>query len=800
MKTWSILTLILAGLGIARAAAAAGDSRDYPFAPVPFTGVHVEGGFWAPRMEANRTVTVPYCFRKCEETGRISNFAKAGGLMDGKFEGIYFNDSDVFKIVEGACYTLALQPDPDLDAYLDKLVALFAAAQEDDGYLYTARTIDPENPGGAAKERWGNIMFNHELYNVGHMYEAAVAHYLVTGKRTFLDVAIRNADLIDRTFGPGKREEPPGHEEIEVGLVKLYRVTSDERYLRLAKFFIDARGNEQGHKLYGLYFQDHKPVFEQDEAVGHAVRAGYLYSGMADVAALTGEPAYIAAIDRLWENIVGRKMYVTGGIGARHEGESFGENYELPNRTAYCETCAAIAMALWNHRMFLLHGEAKYLDVLERILYNGFLSGVSMTGDTFFYVNPLEAVSHARSPWFDCSCCPSNVVRFLPSIPGFACAQRDGHLYVGLYIAGTANVKMGGASVQLRQTTEYPWDGAIRVEVTPESPANFALCLRVPGWCAGRPIPSDLYRYFDAAPGDITLRVNGETVPLDIQDGFARIARTWQSGDVVELTLPMPVRRVLCNEAVEANRGRVALERGPVVYCAERVDNGGHALNIVLADDIPLEAAYRGDLLNGVMTITGNAGGLYRTGDGGVEQRMQPFMAVPYYAWAHRGPGEMAVWLARTPEAAQPGPLPTIASQSAPSASHTFSNDTVLALNDQMEPKGSGDQSIPRHTWWDHRGTAEWVQYDFAAPQAVSAIEVYWFDDTGAGQCRVPASWTLLYRDGDAWKPAPGNPNYGVRRHKYNRAEFGPVTTSALRIEAQLQDGFSGGVLEWKVE
>lgn len=792
--------LLLACLGLPRATSAQDQSRDYPYAPVPFTRVHVEGGFWAPRMEANRAVTVPYCFKKCEETGRIDNFAKAGGLMEGKFEGIYFNDSDVFKIVEGACYTLALQPDPELDAYLDKLIALFAAAQEDDGYLYTARTIDPENPGGAAKERWGNIMLNHELYNVGHMYEAAVAHFQVTGKRTFLDVAIKNADLIDHTFGPGKREDPPGHEEIEIGLVKLYRATGEERFLRLAKFFIDARGNEKGHKLYGLYFQDHKPVLEQDEAVGHAVRAGYLYSGMADVAALTGEPAYIAAIDRLWENIVGKKLYLTGGIGARHQGESFGDNFELPNRTAYCETCAAIAMALWNHRMFLLHGDAKFLDVLERILYNGFLSGISMTGDTFFYVNPLEAVSHARSPWFDCSCCPSNVVRFMPSIPGFAYAQRKDRLWVGLYIAGTAKVEMGGTPVQLRQTTQYPWDGAIRIDVTPEKPAEFALCLRVPGWAQGRPIASDLYAYVDGAPGEIALRVNGETAALDVENGFAQIMRTWHPDDVVELTLPLPVRRVQCNEAVEANRGRVALERGPVVFCAEGIDNEGHVLNIVLPDETTLEAAYRADLLGGVTAISGNAKALYRTEDGGVEQREQPFTAIPYYAWAHRGIGEMAVWLARTADVATAAPLPTIASKSAPSASHTHGGDTVLALNDQIEPKGSGDQSIPRHTWWDHRGTAEWVQYNFDGPQNVSAVEVYWFDDTGVGQCRVPASWKLLYRDGDAWKPVPGEPEFGVRRHKYNRAEFGPVNASALRIEAQLQDGFSGGLLEWKVE
>ncbi|MBM4081180.1 MAG: glycoside hydrolase family 127 protein, partial [Planctomycetes bacterium] len=422
------MSVLAATALLVSAAWAAG--RDYPIQPVPFTAVRVRDEFWQPRMETNRAVTVWYDLKKCEETGRIDNFAKAAGLMKGEFRGIPFDDSDVYKVIEGAAYSLALQPDPKLDKYLDEIIAKIAAAQEPDGYLYTARRLFPAEkmPAMSGRERWSNLASSHELYNVGHLYEAAVAHFLATGKRSLLDVALRNADFICQTFGPGadQRKDPPGHQEIEMGLVKLYRVTAERKYLDQAKFFLDQRGRPEGHKLRGAGQQDHKPVVEQDEAVGHSVRACYMYSGMADVAALTGDAAYLRAIDRLWENVVGKKLYLTGGVGARPKGEAFGDAHELPNSTAYTETCAAIANALWNHRMFLLHGHAQYLDVLERIIYNGFLAGVALSGDQFFYPNPLEAdgkrrFNHGgatRQPWFGCACCPVNVVRFIPSLAG----------------------------------------------------------------------------------------------------------------------------------------------------------------------------------------------------------------------------------------------------------------------------------------------------------------------------------------------------------------------------------------------
>lgn len=627
---------------------------DYPISPVPFTAVRFDDAFWRPRLETNRAVTLPFNFHKCEETGRIDNFAKAAGWMEGPHEGIFFNDSDVFKVVEGAAYSLALSPDPALDSYLDDLIAKFAGAQEPDGYLYTARTIDPSamRADREGLTRWSHLRVNHELYNVGHLYEAAVAHFQATGKRNLLDVALKNADLINAVFGPDKRRDVPGHQEIEIGLAKLYRVTGDERYLRLAKFFLDERGHANGRELYTNfgnpgYMQDHLPVTEQREAVGHAVRAVYMYTGMADVAALTGDSRYIEAIDRLWENVVGRKLYLTGGIGARHTGEAFGDDYELPNAAAYAETCAAIANIFWNQRMFLLHGESRFMDVLELSLYNGFLSGVSLSGTEFFYTNPLASDGKSpvnrgaigRQPWFDCSCCPTNDVRLLASLPGYVYAAGSANrlLYVNLFVAGQATVDLGGQSVGLRQETAYPWDGRVRLRVEPSGQSDFALAVRIPGWATNQPVPGDLYRYLAAESSRPTLTVNGEAVAPPVEKGYAILRRAWKPGDVVEMQLPLPVRRVLCHEAVEENRGRVALMRGPLVYCVEGVDNGGSVGSLALADDTLLSAEHNPELLNGVTIIRAEG--------------ERPFTAIPYYAWGHRGAGEMAVWISRVGQA-----------------------------------------------------------------------------------------------------------------------------------------------------
>ena len=757
--------------------AAVAAPRDYPVTPVPFTAVRVEDEFWSPRMETNRLTTVWYDFKKCEETGRNDNFAKAGGLMQGSFKGIPFDDSDVYKVIEGAAYTLSLHPDLKLDKYLDDLIAKIAAAQEPDGYLYTARRLFPAEkmPGMSGKTRWSNLVSSHELYNVGHLYEAAVAHFQATGMKTLLNVATKNADMLCETFGPGKVQYPPGHQEIEIGLAKLYRITGQEKYLKLAKYYLDIRGRADTHRLYGANQQDHKPVTEQEEAVGHAVRAGYLYSGMADVAALTGDETYIKAIDRIWENVVFKKLYLTGGIGARHGGEAFGENYELPNASAYNETCAAIANALWNHRMFLLHGDARYLDVLERTIYNGFLSGVALTGDHFFYPNPLASgKGYQRSEWFGCSCCPVNVVRFVPSIAGYVYATRGDELFVNLFIGGSAKAKAGDTEVELKQETRYPWDGKVTLTLNPAKAAEFTLSVRIPGWARNEVLPSDLYRYDDGLKPEVKLAVNGSPAALVLANGFAQIKRIWKAGDTVTLDLPMPVRRVVANEAIKDDRDKFAVERGPIVFCAEGADNPGKVMNRVVNPDVRFETQARPDLLNGVVTVK------MTPKDG------TPVTLIPNYAWCNRGPNEMTVWF-RTK--AEPW-----------SASHVWDADSVDACFDGKLPKSSADPSIPRLTFWDHKGTTEWVERDFTKPTIVTGCEVYWFDDTGKGSCRVPALWRVLFQDGDSWKPVEATTEFPTKLNEFNAATFKPVTTTALRLEVKLQPNFSGGVLEWRMK
>jgi len=627
--------------------------KDYPIEAIPFTDVKITDEFWQPRIETNRKVTIPYAFKKCEETGRIDNFAIAGGLVTGEHRGNYpFDDTDPYKILEGAAYSLSVHPDPKLDKYLDDLIVKIAAAQEDDGYLYTARTNKAKHLlNWYGHERWSKLGGSHELYNMGHLYEAAVAHYEATGKRSLLDVAVKNADFLDRVFGPGKNETAPGHQVIEMGLAKLYRTTGNERYLQLAKFFLDTRG-PGGNK----YNQSHQKVLEQTEAVGHAVRASYMYCGMADVAALTGDPRYLDAIDRIWENVVTKKLYLTGGIGARGSGEAFGDNYELPNATAYCETCAAIGNVMWNHRMFLAHGDAKYIDVLERTLDNGLLSGVSLSGDRFFYPNPLESHGqHRRSAWFPCACCPGNICRFIPSIPGYIYAQRADTIYVNLFVESSATIKAGKNTVRIKQQTRYPWTGLVQITVEPQRSAKFAIAVRVPGWARNDPLPGDLYRYLYASDAKVSLKLNGKPIAANVKTGFVCIERRWQKGDVIELDMPMPVRRVLAHEQIKDDAGKVALQRGPIVYCAEWADNNGHVLNLVLPDSARLTTEYRKDMLNGVTVIRGKALALSYDKDGkSVLKKPQDFLAIPYYAWAHRGPGEMAVWLARDESVAQP--------------------------------------------------------------------------------------------------------------------------------------------------
>ncbi len=786
---------------------AAEPAHDYPVKPVPFTAVHLSDTFWAPRIETNRLVTIPFAFEQCEQSGRMDNFDRAAKALRGeelsnKRPPPYpFDDTDPYKVLEGASYCLAVQSDPKMREYLDKLIAEIAAAQEPDGYLYTARTINPAHPHEwSGQERWTmDPEQSHELYNAGHLFEAAAAHYQATGETNLLNVAIKEANLLCKTFGPDKLHVWPGHEIVEMGLAKLYRVTGDERYLELAKFFLDVRGPGGDD-----YHQSRIKPVDQTEAVGHAVRAGYLYSGMADVAALTGDQRYVHAIDAIWQNCVGKKLYITGGIGAVGAGEAFGGNYQLPNLSAYCETCAAVANDYWNLRLFLLHGDAKYVDVMERTLYNGLLSGVSLDGKRFFYPNPLESDGqHQRSPWFGVACCPGNMTRFLASVPGYVYAQQGDTLYVNLYAAGTAEVKLdNGRNIKVTQETRYPWDGRVKLTVAPDKTADFTVNIRIPGWARNDAVPSDLYRYLAPAGAAPTLKVNDKSVPIELTKGYVGLRRSWRSGDVVELELPMPVRRVVANDKVTDDTGCVALERGPLVYCVEWPDvKDGHVVNLLLPDATPLTTAFRPDLLNGVEVIQGQAESLrYADAHKNLKREKVDFTAIPYYAWANRGRGEMVVWLARQESAARPLPFPTLASTSKATASHEGVRPDTRALNDQREPKSSGDHSNRFLHWWPHKGTKEWVQYDFAKPAKVGGVEVYWFDDTGVGECRLPKSWQLFYRDKGDWKPVSHPSGYGCAGDRYNRTTFDPVETDGLRLEVQLTENFSAGIHEWRVD
>ncbi len=619
----------------------------YPVTPVPFTSVNVDGGFWADRMAASRDVTIPLAFSKCEESGRYENFKRAAApRSEYHATGFPFDDTDVYKTIEGASYRLSSYPDKKLEAYIDSILEIVAAAQEPDGYLFTARTQNPDNPHDWAKGgRWDEVeLLSHEFYNLGHMIEGAVAHYQATGKRNFLDIAMRYADCVCRNIGNGdnQRRLVPGHQIAEMALVRLYTVTGDRKYLDQAKFFLEARGTTPRRDMYA---QSHIPVLEQSEAVGHAVRATYMYAGMADVAAITGDSAYIKAIDRIWDNITGKKLYITGGIGARHAGEAFGADYELPNATAYNETCAAIGNVYVNYRLFLLHADAKYFDVLERTLYNGLISGVSMDGGSFFYPNPLASTgNYSRQPWFGCACCPSNISRFIPSLPGYVYAVRDRDVFVNLFLDNTADVAVGNRNVRLRQSTGYPYDGDVNLKVE-NGGGDFAMNIRIPGWVRNSVVPGDLYSYADDLTPAWTVSVNGEYVSGELRNGYMVVDRKWKKGDEVKIHFDMPARLVKAHDAVADDRGRLAVERGPLVYCAEWPDNDFCVHNVLLPAGAKPEAEPCGEMLGGVATIKMPVQLLAYGEDGRLTVADRQLKMIPYYAWAHRGEGDMAVWL-----------------------------------------------------------------------------------------------------------------------------------------------------------
>tara|TARA_R110002051_G_scaffold61827_1_gene113422 strand:+ start:635 stop:2623 length:1989 start_codon:yes stop_codon:yes gene_type:complete len=623
------------------------NTSDYPIQSVGIRNVKLTDEFWLPIIKKVQEKTIEYAIHKCEEEGRFENFLIAGKQIEGTVKGVMpFDDSDVYKIIEGASNSLISAPNLPLEKLLDSLIGIIKIGQENDGYLTTWRTINPAKPPATwvkviEGKRWESLFMSHELYNAGHLYEAAAVHFEATGKRNFLNIALKNADLMVKTFGDddGKIKAVPGHQIIESGLIKLYQITKNEDYLNLAKYFLDNRGNSENHELYGSYSQDHVPVIAQEEVVGHAVRAVYMYAAMTDIAAIKKDSSYHKAIDNLWENMVTKKMYITGGIGAKHDGEAFGENYELPNLSAYNETCAAIGDVYWNHRLHNLSGNVKYFDIIERTLYNGLLSGLSLDGINFFYPNALESDgvyafnrgSCTRQSWFDCSCCPTNLIRFIPSIPGLLYSKTNNEIYVNLYASNEASIQLETNKIRLVQKTNYPWNGQISITVNPEKETEFTIKLRIPGWSRNEVLPGDLYSYTNSTSEKTEIKINEKLVTIKESNGYVTINRNWKKNDVIAINFPMEVKEVITNPLVIENKDKVALEYGPLVYTVEEIDNKNtfDAISINSKDIFTVKK--EDNLLGGINTITTNK-----------------LKAIPYYAWSNRGVGKMKVWLKNT--------------------------------------------------------------------------------------------------------------------------------------------------------
>lgn len=661
-----LIAASLLAFGIPMLSSAQSAYGDYPIQGVPFSDVTFADSFWSPRILQNQQTTIPIALEQCYSTGRVANFHKAAALLKGENIGYFgtdytFDDTDIYKILEGMSYSYKMYPSQELLDSMNSLIGIVAAAQEEDGYLFTARTA--AQPGAmhswVGAERWEyDPDLSHELYNSGHLFEAAVAHYQATGETSLLDVAKKNADLLVEQFLEGGLAYEPGHQIVEMGLVKMYRVTGNENYLKLAKYFLDIRGIQGPNSKHYEYNQSHEAPKEQTEAVGHAVRAVYMYSGMADVAAIMDDSEYLSAVGSLWENMSQKKYYITGGIGALHSGEAFGENYELPNLTAYNETCAAIGNVYWNWRMFLLHGDAKYYDIIERTLYNGVISGISLSGDHFFYPNPLESTGdYSRSEWFGCACCPSNLCRFIASIPGYVYAHKSDSVYVNLFVQGTANISTDNGTITLSQTTDYPWNGDVKLRVDNVSANNtLTLLVRIPGWVKNQPVPGDLYSYLNGESFKPDLQLNGLSIDYEDVNGYMVVKRQWNTGDELTVEFPMDVHRVLANENVSEDIGKVALERGPIVYCLEWPDNDNQIFSAVISDDseitVERDSVIFSDTNNTVDVLKIRGKNLSYNSEGQVVANDRTFTAIPYYAWANRGEGNMAVWLARTEDVA----------------------------------------------------------------------------------------------------------------------------------------------------
>lgn len=771
-------------------------THDYLHKPVPFTSVEVTDSFWAPRIATNNQVTIPYVLDRSSDY--IDNLYRAAELMGGGYTGYApFDDGFLFMMLVGASHSLQHFEDLEFEKDLDSLITVIGLAQEEDGYLYTYRQIEGDNSHPwVGSERWALVHdLSHELYDMGFLIEAGVAHHEATGKTSFLNIAVKAADCIDDAFGWGKIENYPGHEAVEFALVKLYRATGEERYLDLAKFFLDVRGPGGPQ-----YCQAHKAVVDQEEAVGHSVRAAFLYTGMADVAAITNELSYVNAIDKIWKDIVHRKIYITGGIGATGGNEGFDAPYILPNSTAYCETCASIGNIMFNHRMFMMHGEGKYADVMERSLYNSFLSGISLSGDRFHYANPLASSgSHSRYEWHSCPCCAANVTRFTPSIPGMVYATRSDSLYVNLFVNSVSDIELDGTGVSLEQSTAYPWDGQVEIKIDPESPRSFKVLLRVPGWAGNTAMHGGLYRFMDAVTDSVTVKVNGVEPSFSLDKGYLMIDRTWQQGDVISYSLPMSIRRILSDDRIVTNRERVSLQRGPLVFCFEEIDNpdlGGEDFRF--DQETEITTLFDPDILEGTQIIHTTA-----ETRSGIEKQVT---LIPYHLWNNRERGKMEVWLSTKEFKPLPDSLMLIDVNAGDYAStnHVSSWEDLTGIYDLYEPQSSGDKGPAAFGNWMYNGGTvgvwNWVQYNFHRKYWVCASDVYWWDDNQG--ITLPDETYLSYWDtaSSSFIEIPGTrgtqADGTIKWDQYNSKSFVPVYTDQVRLNF-LGNTMAQGILEW---
>ncbi len=802
--------------------------HDGAITQISFDKVTLQDDFWLPRLNTQKQVLVPFALEQTESA--VENLRRVGAYLRGekvteRFVGPYYVASDLFKVMEGAAYLLTLEKDEELERQMDEIIDVIAAAQAPDGYLYEHHILPKHlrNPGNNAGERpYSYVDHSHELYNMGHMYEGAVAYYRATGKRKWLDVAEKSARHINKVFFEGDPAyndgkpvmQAPGHEEIELALVKLHQATGEQLYLDMAKKFIDIRGvtyKPQGNGIMSYdYAQQYQPVREQRTAIGHAVRATYLYSGMADVAAMMGDTTLVPALDAIWHDIVDKKMHITGGLGAVPGIEGFGPDYELPNKNTYDETCAAVGNVFFNYRMFLMSGEAKYIDVAEVALYNNVLAGVNLEGNRFFYVNPLEAdgrkaFNHGtagRAPWFGTACCPSNLARLIPQVSGMTYSYAEDNIYCGFYIGSEVVVPMAGGGVALSQHTQYPFDGEVTIEVTPEVDGEeFTLWLRVPTWCGERFVPGELYHYDDQEQQSVVAKVNGRKVRSEVVDGFIPVRRAWKAGDVVRLDLPMPVRFSVADERVKADVNRVCVTRGPLVYCAEEPDNdynvSGYFLDKNMQSNSQIDEFTSG-IMATIPTIHLVASAI---DDEGVAAEAD-LTLIPYYSWNNRGDNTaMNVWFARDVDTARDGMVVTVGNIADIRASHTYSRDDSYAVADGKLPKNSKDTTIPRWSSWSRRGVEQWLEVKLKSEQEVEAVSVYWYDDAGGVQ--VPAAWSVEYISDGKWieyKPYVTD-RFGTEIDKFNMVHPAePVKTDLLRLKMKPKANATVGILELTVE